>query len=147
MHGRPCGRKVKVSEMPDAEIDALPLLRQLLVFARKWTRGLPLDFDAIAQVRNRVLALNYQHHLREIPTFAQLAREGDIGDDDPLEHLRNRLVLSDEWFKSYDPEWLHGDFASLGAWLETVATVRLPESSYRAADLASWRSELAQNGV
>jgi hypothetical protein len=138
---------LKVFKMADAEIDALPLLRQLLIFARKWSRGLPLDFDAVAQVRNRVLTLNHQHHLREIPIFAQLAREGDIGDDDPFEHFRNRVVLFDDWFKSYDAEWLHGDFASLSAWLETVSTVRLPEFPHRAADLASWRSELVQHGV
>ena len=133
--------------MADAEINALPLLRELLVFARKWSRGLPLDFDAVARVRNKVLTLNHQHHLREIPVFAQLARESDIGDDVPFEHFRNRLVLSDDWFKSYDPEWLHGDFASLSNWLETVSTVRLPEFSCRAADLASWRSELIPHGV
>ena len=48
--------------MADAEIDALPLLRQLLVFARKWSHGLPLDFDAVAQVRSRVLTSNHRHH-------------------------------------------------------------------------------------
>ena len=86
--------------MADAEINALPLLRELLVFARKWSRGLPLDFDAVARVRNKVLTLNHQHHLKEIPVFAQLARESDIGDDVPFEHFRNRLVLfSDHWFK------------------------------------------------
>jgi hypothetical protein len=133
--------------MADTEIDALPLLRQLLIFARKWSRGLPLDFDAVAQVRNRVLTLNHRLHLREIPTFAQLAREGDVGGDDPTKIVRNRLVLSDDWFKSYDPEWLQGDFASLSAWLETVSAVHLPKFSPRAADLTSWRSELAQYGV
>jgi Acyl-protein synthetase, LuxE len=133
--------------MADAEIDVLPLLRQLLVFARKWSHGLPLDFDAVAQVRNRVLTLNHQHHLREIPIFAQLARERDVADRDPLELARDRLVLSDDWFKSYNPEWLHGDFASLSAWLETVSTVRLPRCSHRASDLSSWRSELLQHGV
>ncbi len=132
--------------MADAEIDALPLLRQLLVFARTWSCGLPLDLDAVAQVRNRVLTLNHQHHLREIPIFAQLAREGDMRGDDPFE-FRDRVVLSDDWFKSYNPEWLHGDFASLSAWLQSVSTVRLPELSHRAADLASWRSELVQHGV
>ena len=104
--------------MADAEIDVLPLLRQLLVFARKWSHGIPLDFDAVAQVRRRVLTSNHRHHVREIPIYAQLAREGDITDRDPCELARNRLVLSDDWFKSYDPEWLDGDFASLSAWLE-----------------------------
>jgi hypothetical protein len=105
--------------MADAEIDVLPLLRQLLIFARKWSHGIPLDFDAVAQVRRRVLTSNHRHHVREIPIYAQLAREGDITDRDPCELARNRLVLSDDWFKSYDPEWLDGDFASLSAWLET----------------------------
>jgi len=133
--------------MADAEIDVLPLLRQLLVFARKWSHGIPLDFDAVAQVRRRVLTSNHRHHVREIPIYAQLAREGDITDRDPCDLARNRLVLSDDWFKSYDPEWLDGDFASLSAWLETVSTVRLPKISHRASDLSSWRSELAQHGV
>jgi hypothetical protein len=82
--------------MADAEIDVLPLLRQLLVFARKWSHGIPLDFDAVAQVRRRVLTSNHRHHVREIPIYAQLAREGDITDRDPCELARNRLVLSDE---------------------------------------------------
>jgi len=131
----------------DAEIDALPLLRHLLIVARRWSHGLPLDFDAAAQVRNRVLALNHQHHLREIPIYAQLAREGDLADRDPFELARDRLVLSDDWFKSYDPAWIRGDFASLSAWLETVSTVRLPRFAHRASDLSSWRSELVRHGV
>jgi hypothetical protein len=133
--------------MAEAEIDALPLLRQLLIFARKWSCGLPLDLDTVAQVRNRVLTANLRHHLREIPAFARLAREEDIGDRDPFELVRDRVVLSDDWFKSYDREWLRGDFASLSTWLESIAAVRLAEPTRRAADLSSWRSELMKHGV
>ena len=95
-----CESEVKVRRMADAEIDVLPLLRQLLVFARKWSHGIPLDFDTVAQVRRRVLTSNHRHHVREIPIYAQLAREGDITDRDPCELTRNRLVLSDDWFRA-----------------------------------------------
>ena len=47
--------------MADAEIDVLPLLRQLLIFARKWSHGIPLDFDAVAQVRPEVTQPTRQH--------------------------------------------------------------------------------------
>jgi hypothetical protein len=129
-----------------ASADALRMVPQLLVVARTWSSGSPLDFCAAAAVRNEMLAANHRRHVIDIPAYAEVAREAGVGAGADIAELRERLVLSDEWFKSYDPAWLEGDLASLTDWLGTVSTLpgRPPAG---ATDFWSWRSGLRNEGV
>ncbi|GAA4993819.1 hypothetical protein [Actinopolymorpha pittospori] len=130
-----------------AGVTALPLLQRLLVAARLWSTGGAVDLDAVSSVRDQALASNHRRHLAEIPVYAQIAAEAGVSDQASPDVIRERLVLRDDWFKSYDPDWVGCDFARLTAWLETIAAVRAPLRIEGSTDLASWRAELRRSGI
>ena len=127
--------------------DSLPLVQRLLVSARMWSSGMPLDFGAVATVRNEMLAANHRQHVTSIPAYGEVAREAGIGTNADINELRERLVLSDDWFKSYNPAWMSGNLPALSNWLEAVSTVRLRPPPSTAIDLATWRAGLREQGV
>jgi hypothetical protein len=127
--------------------DSLPLVQRLLVAARMWSSGTPVDFEAVAAVRSEMLAANHRRHVTNIPAYGEMAREAGLGSGADIGELRERLMLSDEWFKSYDPAWMSGNLPALSSWLETVSTVRLPPPPPAAIDLATWRESLKERGV
>lgn len=136
--------------MPTAagpRVDSLPLVQRLLVAARMWSSGAPLDFEAVAAVRNEMLAANHRRHVTNIPAYGEMAREAGLGSGADIGELREGLVLSDEWFKSYDPAWMSGNLPALSSWLELVSTVRLPPPPPAAIDLVTWRASLREQGV
>ncbi len=128
-------------------IEALPLLRELLVAVHRWSASSPIDPDLVAVVRNRALGANHRRYLANIPAYARMAREACIGDDAAPEEIRDGLVITDDWFKSYDPAALDGGFSALTGWLETISTLRPAGTPVHAADLASWRAELRGRGT
>jgi hypothetical protein len=108
---------------------------------------MPLDFGAVAEARNEMLVANHRQHVTSIPAYGDMAREAGIGSGADIGELRERLVLSDDWFKSYDPAWMSGNLPALSKWLETVSTIRLRPPPPAAIDLATWRSGLREQGV
>jgi len=125
---------------------ALELVPRLLVATRIWSSATALDLDAVAGVRNEMLVAGHRRHLALIPAYQEVARDTGVGADAGIADLRERFVLTDGWFKSYDPDWLSGDFDELTAWLGSISTL-LPSTPPGAHDLMSWRDGLRDAGV
>jgi hypothetical protein len=111
-----------------------------------WSSATALDLDAVAAVRNDMLVAAHQRHLALIPAYREIARDTGVGEDAGIADLRERFVLTDGWLKSYDPDWLSGDFDELTAWLGSISTLSTPTPP-GAHDLMSWRDGLRDAGV
>jgi hypothetical protein len=122
----------------------LDIVSKLLVGARSWSIGGEVDLAALAVWRSDLLADNHRRHVDSIPAYARLTAELGVAADGTYDG--DHLLLSDEWFKGYDPAWPDRDLPSLTAWLADVSTVR-PAHPGGVGDLATWRSALRAHDV
>ncbi len=127
-----------------ALVQALDIIPRLLLGARRWSTGAEVDLSAMATLRSELLADNHRRHVDSIAAYARLTAELNVAADGTYDGYP--LLLSDEWFKGYEPSWLNGGLPSLTAWLGDVSTVR-PTHPARASDLWGWRSALRADGV
>lgn len=126
---------------------ALPQLRALLVAARLWSSGSPVDEQAIGRVRSAAILANHRRYVAEIPAYSAVVREYGLAREVTVPDIRASLVMTDELFKSYDRRWLDDDLPAVTRWLSTVSTVRVDGPLGPAGDLGSWRTALKQQGV
>ena len=119
--------------------EAMGIVSKLLLCARTWSAGGEVDLASLAIWRSDLLADNHRRHVDQIPAYARLTADLGVSADGGSDG--DRLLLSDEWFKGYDPAWPDGDLPSLTAWLADVSTVR-PSHPAGVVDLMSWRSAL-----
>ena len=123
---------------------ALDVVPKLLLGARTWSTGGRVDLTALAALRSELLAENHRRHVESIPAYARLSSELGVAPDGTYDG--DQLLVSDDWFKGYDPYWPDGDLLSLTAWLAEVSTVR-PVHPVGVDDLQTWRSALRADDV
>ncbi|HEY0640115.1 MAG TPA: hypothetical protein VGD67_20975, partial [Pseudonocardiaceae bacterium] len=128
-----------------SEATDLPHVRALLVAARMWSAGAPLDHDAVGRARAAAVLDNHRRYLAGIPAYAALAEERGLTGDVTLDEVRAELVVTDELFKSYHPSWPDRDLPALTRWLGTISTTA--PGAGAATDLRSWRAALREQGV
>jgi Acyl-protein synthetase, LuxE len=128
----------------EALVEALDIVSKLLLDARTWSTGGRVDLAALATLRSDLLAKNHRRHVDSIPAYARLTAELGVAADGGYDG--DQLLLSDEWFKGYDPGWPESDLPSLTAWLADVSTVH-PAHPAGVTDLATWRSALRADDV
>jgi hypothetical protein len=133
-----------MAERSGALEEALSIVSKLLIGARTWSTGAEVDLAAIATLRSDLLADNHRRQVDSIPAYARLTAELGVAADGRYDG--EHLLLSDDWFKGYDPAWLDDDLSALTAWLAEVSTVR-PAHPVGVADLATWRSALRADDV
>ena len=122
-------------------------IRPLLVAARLWSNGADVDLAAVASLRDQALLENHRDYLTRIPAYARLAAASGIGPATDLDTIRAQLIVTDGYFKSYDPAWLPGDLFRLNKWLAAISTVNAGMLAAAATNPAGWRNELREAGV
>ena len=122
-------------------------IRPLLVAARLWSNGADVDLAAVASLRDQALLENHRDYLTRIPAYARLAAASGIGPATDLDTIRAQLIVTDGYFKSYDPAWLPGDLFRLNKWLADISTVNAGTLAAAATNPAGWRNELREAGV
>ena len=128
-----------ITPVPSRALDAV---KALLLGTRAWSSGGTVDLDDLGALRADLVRDNHLRHVASIPAYGRLTEELGVS---PAGGERE-LLLSDEWFKSYDPGWADSDLQYLTAWLAEVSTVRPPHPT-GATDLADWRSALRAHDV
>lgn len=102
--------------------ESLPQLRtlqlELIALARDWALRRPFDPERARQMRRQALLLAHDHYRAHIPAYRRLAEEERIGALDTLDPIIERMMSTDDLFKSYRQQWLDdGDFAAMTNWI------------------------------
>ncbi len=135
---------------PKDDLRLAPLrqvLDQLLRATQQWSRD-GSDLDALTNLRHRALRSSHAHYVEKIPIYRRLAEDQGLLEIDDLDLLVNRMMVTDEVFKSYDPQWLvDGAFDRLTPWLGD-RFVRRPTIDLEGIDtLQGWRDRLKTDGI
>ncbi|WP_433252702.1 hypothetical protein ACQPYK_08295 [Streptosporangium sp. CA-135522] len=131
---------------PNPRLTAVSPLQALLVCTRLWSAGAVIDEDAAARMREAALVDNHRRYATAIPAYAALVG-GSPAATTTLTDIRDRFLVTDELFKSYDPAWLEGGSAELSRWLGSIFIERLTDLETDAGDLGRWRAALKRQGV
>jgi hypothetical protein len=120
----------------------------LLVATRLWARAWPLNDAALTAAQDRALLCLHRLHFETIPVYRCLALAADVKDVSDAGTLARELMVTNELFKSYDPDRLaKGDFAAMTAWLRSIFAGE-PHVDLRGVDgMAAWRERLRQHGI
>lgn len=135
-----------MTKAPESTTSQLAQLHDLLVAAKLWSAGLMTDVRAVAPVRAAALLGNHRRYLEHVPAYAAMAHDRGLSAGADLAAVKAELLVSDEWFKSYDRSWLSDDLDALTRWIGTIAVPK-PHWSSATSDLDGWRAELRQQRV
>lgn len=133
--------------LQDAISTRTALIERLVVATRAWSVGAAVDRASTSGIREELIELNHSRWFDSIPPYAVLAQESGINRVAPAEDVRNALIVSDDWFKSFDPVWLRGDFQSLSSWLSRMSVFPTIDTPRGATTLSEWRDALRVQGV
>lgn len=99
-----------------AELRALQL--ELIALARDWALRRTYDPEYARRRRQRALLLAHDHYRAHVPAYRRLAHQERIGALDTLAPIIERMMSTDDLFKSYRQQWLDGgDFAAMTGWI------------------------------
>jgi hypothetical protein len=124
------------------------LYHQLIKHAQAWALRQPFDAAHTAQLRQELLCHNHAHYRQQIPLYRRLTDEEGIGDSVDLATIQQRLMSTDDLFKSYPQRWLDDhDYASMTNWLNQLHHQPLPPAAADSVDLETWLACLPAAGV
>ena len=127
--------------------ELLGLHAELMEAAGAWSTGAVLP-DSVRDVRHAAVLACHRHYRERIPAYVELADAEGLGDDADLPAIVNGLMVPDELFKSYQPDWLEGgDFASLTGWLASLYAHEIDIDTSAVQDVHAWRALLRRTGV
>ncbi|MGV9775419.1 LuxE/PaaK family acyltransferase [Streptosporangium sp. NPDC003464] len=132
---------------PNPRLTAVPDVQALLVCTRLWSTGAPIDEGAVARLREAVLVGNHRRYAAAIPAYAALVDESPAAPAVTVADIRDRFLVTDGLFKSYDPAWLEDAPAELTRWLGSIFTERLTDLDLATGDINQWRAALKRHGV
>ncbi|MER5647475.1 hypothetical protein [Streptosporangium sp. NPDC002524] len=132
---------------PNPRLTAVSPVQSLLVCARLWSSGAPIDEDLAARLREAALVGNHHRYAATIPAYAALIGESSSIGTVTLADVRERFLVTGELFKGYDPAWLRGGLSELSRWLGSIFVERLTGPGLHADDVDQWRAVLKRHGV
>jgi hypothetical protein len=121
---------------------------QLIKLAQAWALRQDFDPERARALRRTAILANHSHYLEKIPAYSRLAREEGIGSLDDVAPIKQRLMLPDEVFKSYDQRWLdRRDFTSMNGWLSDIHHRRVDAEVAGLQSIDEWIVRLSQAGL
>jgi hypothetical protein len=138
----------KMREPQDTQLaELLVLHEQLRQATLAWSRGADPGAEA-EQLRRRALRINHVRYVGLIPAYQRLAADQGLEGEVDLPEIVNRLMVTDELFKSYEPGWLErGDLASMTAWLGDIYFQAPVVDLDGVDDVHGWRERLKRSGI
>ncbi len=93
----------------------------LIKEARAWATNSGFDASRTQELRHQAFLLNHSHYMEHIPFYKGIAEGEGCGKDIDLETIKNRLMLSASFFKSYEQRWLdNSDYRKMNDWLSNI---------------------------
>jgi len=121
---------------------------QLIKASQTWVLGQGFDAAQAQDLRQEAILLNHAYYLKTIPIYQKLAIAESIGDTTNVETIKQKLMLSDSIFKSYNQEWLDvGDFSKMNRWLSSIYHKRIDLDCRGVSSIDEWLARLETIGI
>jgi hypothetical protein len=116
---------------------------QLIKLAESWVQQNRFDADLARRLRNEAILKNHANYLANIPAYLKLAQEeGGTGNLD-IDGIKNKLMFTDDIFKSYDQDWLdRQDYKRMTQWLSGLYYRRIDIETWGISSIDDWIKRL-----
>jgi hypothetical protein len=107
-------------------------------------------YDALQarEFRKEAILLNHASYVRNIPIYKKLAQEEGISEITDLETIKQKLILSDDIFKSYSQKWLDAlDFNKMNLWLSSICLKRINTDCSGLKTTDEWLDAVEKAGI
>jgi hypothetical protein len=116
--------------------------------SRAWAAGRGFDSARAGELRHQAILDNHAHYVNNIAVYRRLAGEMGIGESTTVDTIKNRLMLADDVFKSYDQQWLDdGDYARMTGWLSGLYHRPANIDVSGIASIDEWADRLGSSGI
>lgn len=123
-------------------------LDQLIKLTQSWAVRRKFDQDHAAHLRERALLLNHEHYMKNISAYRRFAQDEGIGEIEDIETIKRQLMISDDFFKSYNQAWLdENSFGQMNAWLSQIFHRRVDIDVTAINAIDDWIDRLEQSGI
>jgi hypothetical protein len=120
----------------------------LIAHTRAWALRRMPDPEHACVLRHRAIRHAHDHYRAHIPAYRRLASEEHIGAVDSIQPIAERLMSTDDLFKSYRQQWLDdGDFAKMNGWLSEIHHRRVTVDITNITLIDAWVERLEAAGV
>jgi len=131
---------------PPLQLDAI--YNELTKITQAWALGQHFDPERARELRQQAILANHAHYLENIPVYRRFAQEEGIDLLEDIEPIKQRLMFSDDLFKSYNQSWLdERDFTQMNAWLSEIHHQRVNVDVAGVGSIDEWIDRLAEAGI
>lgn len=119
-------------------------LAHLVRTTQRWAVGKGFDADAARTLRHRLLLLNHDHYRTTIPAYEKLCAEEEIGALTSITPITERLMSTDDLFKSYNAKWLDENrYDKMTEWVGHIHHRRISVDTVDVTSVDTWIDRLA----
>jgi hypothetical protein len=124
------------------------ILNELIHLTQRWALRQPYDAVRAAALRRQLLLHNHEHYRSHISAYRRLCEEEKLTHLDSLEPITERLMSTDDLFKSYQPRWLDNhEFDRMTAWLSELHHRPIALDTTQITSISEWISALRGAGL
>lgn len=128
--------------------EVAPLLTRLLKLTQAWALRRDFHPDQVASLREQVLLRNHNHYMKNIPAYRRFVQEEGFGQIEDIQTIRQNLMISDDFFKSYNQAWLdENSFDQMNHWLSQIFHRRVEFDTSPVDSIDAWIDHLEQEGI
>lgn len=128
--------------------DLKSIYNRLINSARSWALKQDYDAEQAQDLRRQAILINHASYLKSLQAYQKVAREEGCGENADLETLKNKLMISEEIFKSYNQEWLdRDDYVSMNKWLSGLYHRPIDVAVNEIHSIDGWIEQLSRNGI
>jgi hypothetical protein len=121
---------------------------ELIKASLSWALKQKFNAQLTGELRHEAILLNHASYFENIPVYRKLAQEAGIGFATDIETIKQKLMSTDDVFKSYNQDWLDkGDFGSMNKWLSGIYHKRIESDSRGIASIDGWLDYLDTLGI
>ncbi len=120
----------------------------LIKAARAWATNSDFNPSEAQELRHHAFLLNHQHYLDCIPFYKGIAEGEHCDRDVDIQTIKNKMMLSADFFKSYEQRWLdNADYKRMNSWLSHIfdRTVDVDVSGVQSID--GWIERLEKKDI
>jgi ribosomal protein S6 len=120
----------------------------LIKASRAWATGSGFDPSEAQERRHQAFLLNHRHYISSIPFYKGIAESEHCEKDAEIDTIKNKLMLSADFFKSYQQKWLdEADYKKMNAWLSNIFHSPVDVDVRGVKSIDSWIEKLESKNI
>jgi hypothetical protein len=124
------------------------IYNRLIKLSQSWALRQGFDSEHAQKLRHEAILINHTGYLENIPAYKKLAQEEGCTGVVDIRTIKEKLMFTDDIFKSYSQDWLDAqNFSRMTQWLSNLYYKRIDVDARGLKSIDDWIGRLHTAGI